>query len=56
MKITEDDILNFERKLTEEEKSEHTVEKYVRDIITLKEYCNGETDRDEFLEYKDIIK
>ena len=55
MKITDGDIILFREKLKEEEKSEHTVEKYIRDVSALKEYSE-EVEKETLLKYKEELK
>ena len=55
--ITAKQIQAFKHHLTETEKSNATVEKYIRDVTALKTWLNGESaDKTKILEYKEKIK
>ena len=57
MKITEADLIRFEDRLKDEEKSEATVEKYLRDIRFFKAYLGErEITKENVIHYKEYLK
>lgn len=56
-KITEKEIRNFKIHLINEEKSEATVEKYLRDVKAFKKWLNCELlSKERVIEYKEVLK
>ena len=50
--ITKSIIQQFSIWLKNEEKSENTVEKYIRDVTVFSEFCAGEITKDTVIAYK----
>ena len=50
--ISEEIIERFKTYLCEEEKSENTKEKYIRDVTTFSEFCDGAITKDTVIAYK----
>lgn len=55
--ITESDILQFKRKLLEEEKSKSTIQKYMRDMKAFRKFAGKkEVTKDMVIQYKQYLK
>lgn len=50
--ITEKEIENYQAYLLREEKSDNTIEKYIRDVKTFLKYCNGVITKENVIDYK----
>ena len=55
MVITNSDIEKFRARLTADEKSRATVEKYLRDIEAFCSYCKGELSKEITVLYKKML-
>lgn len=53
--LTSKEIERFRNYLREEEKSENTQEKYIRDVTTFSKFCNGAITKDTVIAYKQSL-
>lgn len=53
--LTSKEIESFRNYLREEEKSENTLEKYIRDVTTFSEFCDGAITKDIVIAYKQSL-
>lgn len=53
--ITSKEIERFRNHLREEEKSENTMEKYIRDVTAFSEFCDGAITKDTVIAYKQSL-
>ena len=53
--LTSKEIEKFRNYLREEEKSENTQEKYIRDVTAFSEFCDGTTTKDTVIAYKQSL-
>lgn len=53
--LTSREIERFRNYLREEEKSENTIEKYIRDVTAFSAYCNGAITKDTVIAYKQSL-
>ena len=53
--LTSKEIEKFRNYLREEEKSENTQEKYIRDVTTFSKFCNGAITKDTVIAYKQSL-
>lgn len=53
--LTNKEIEKFRNYLREEEKSENTMEKYIRDVTAFSEFCDGTTTKDTVIAYKQSL-
>ena len=53
--LTKKEIERFRNYLREEEKSENTLEKYIRDVTAFSAFCNGAITKDTVIAYKQSL-
>lgn len=53
--LSSKEIENFRKYLREEEKSENTIEKYIRDVTAFSEFCTGAITKDTVIVYKQSL-
>lgn len=53
--LTKKEIERFRNYLREEEKSENTLEKYIRDVMAFSAFCNGAITKDTVIAYKQSL-